>query len=89
MGKILKQMSGNGKEKVKNDGFYEAAGGFRGRKIQRRERGKILENRYSFFVLGAYFRGAELKEENYLSWRMRSNWQPHTCAPHNAIFGAS
>ena len=28
MGKILKQMSGNGKEKVKNDGFYEAEGGF-------------------------------------------------------------
>ena len=57
MGKILKQMSGNGKAKVENEGFYEAAGGFRGRKIQRRERGKILENRYSFFVLDANFGG--------------------------------
>jgi len=75
MGKILKQMSRNGKEKVKNDGFYEAAGGFRGRKIQRRERGKILENRYSFFVFGAYFRGggvergklSELENEQQLA----------------------
>jgi hypothetical protein len=48
MGKILKQMSGNGKAKVKNEGFYEAGGGFRGGETHGRGRGENI--RKSVFV---------------------------------------
>ena len=57
MDKILKQMSENGKEKVKMRGFMKRQEGFEAGKRMRGGRGRILENRYSFFVLDAYFGG--------------------------------
>jgi hypothetical protein len=69
MGMILQQMSENGKAKVKNEGFYKAAGGFRGGKPHGWGRGRILENRYSFLFWTLILEDAELREENYLSWR--------------------